>query len=100
MFSKDAADKVEYFGHWAQDLPEARLIRDALDVLWDAANRCFEQDMRTADVKAALTFLERNIIRTALCDTYRAALNLQDPAQRCMAVRGACNALLKAVSDR
>lgn len=69
-------------------------------MLWNAADRCYDQDMRTTNVKAALAYLERNIIRTALCDNFRAALNLQDPTDRCMAVRSAYNALLKAVSDR
>lgn len=97
MFSFDDIDRVPYFGEWAGDSGTARLQRDALAVLADAAMRCAEQDMRTPEVKAALAYLERHMVRPALCGTFRAALNLRDPLARASAAHNACKAIERAV---
>lgn len=97
MFSRDQFDKVPYFGQWADDAAEDRLVRDALAVLRDAAGRCADQDVRTDELAAALAFLERRLVRPALCSTFRTALDLRDPLARYNAVRAAYNAIARAV---
>lgn len=52
--------------------------RDALSVLRDAADRCQEQDMRTADVRAALDFLKSRSSRESLFERFWSALSHAD----------------------
>jgi hypothetical protein len=93
MFSRDGADRVAYFGLWAEECAPARLQRDALAVLADAAGRCAEQDMRTPAVIEALAFLEGQLLRPPLCRRFRAALDIPDPLVRASAVRSAIKAI-------
>jgi hypothetical protein len=93
MFSRYGADRVAYFGLWAEECAPARLQRDALAVLTDAAGRCAEQDMRTPAVIEALAFLEGQILRPALCRRFRAALEIEGPLTRASAVCSALKAI-------
>jgi hypothetical protein len=93
MFSRDGVGKVPYFRLWADECAPARLQREALAVLADAAGRCAEQDMRTPEVIAALAFLEGQLLRPALCRRFRAALETPDSCARAAAVQSALKGL-------
>ena len=95
MFSDDATVKVPYFGEWAEGLTDARLLKDALAVLHDAVLRCADQDMRTAEVREALRFLERQSARPAQCERFRSALERRDPLERYTAARDAYHAIAR-----
>ena len=56
--------------------------RDALNVLRDAADRCWEQDMRTEEVHAALDFLKTELGRDWIFDAFWKALLDPDVAGR------------------
>ena len=60
---------------------EAPARRDALAVLRDAADRCWEQDMRTDEVRAALDFLKRGG-GEFMCERFWKALHYHDPMDR------------------
>lgn len=60
---------------------EAPARRDALAVLRDAADRCWEQDMRTDEIRAALDFLKRGGGEFA-CERFWSALHYPDPMDR------------------
>ncbi len=76
MFSK-RYEGVKDFGVCAEDHADRYGIRDALDVLEDALALCREQDMRTDDVRAALSYLERMAPRRWPFVQFRQALDLQ-----------------------
>lgn len=99
MFSSDDQDRVQYFGPWADGAASSRLQRDALAVLRDAAERCGDQDMRTREVQEALNFLERQMVRPALCARYRAALDQRDRMTRAMVVREALHAIVRGLGS-
>ena len=97
MFSSDYAGKVTHFGVWAEEAEERRFIAHALDVLREAASACGDRDVLTNDLKEALSFLERKMLRPALVGHYRVALGVRDPMQRVAAVRQAYEAIARAV---
>jgi hypothetical protein len=55
MFPRDEVGKVPYFWLWADDSAPARLQRDALAVLADAAERCADEHMRPWPNKSEAT---------------------------------------------
>lgn len=55
--------------------------RDALAVLREAADRCWEQDMQTEEVRAALDFLKRGET-DGMCERFWRALHYPDPLDR------------------
>lgn len=97
MFLSDSAGKVTHFGVWSEDTEERRFIAHALDILCQAAGVCAERDVLTAELKEALSFLERHLLRPALVGHYRVALGVRDPMQRASAVRQAYEAIARAV---
>lgn len=88
MFS-DAYRGVKYFGQWAEETADAYGRRDALAVLQDAADRCGEEDMRTGQVMAALSFLSASATRQGALRAFRVGLDLTDPLGRSRAVYSA-----------
>ena len=70
MFS-DPYRGVKYFGQWAEETADAFGCRDALTVLQDAAERCAEEDMRTAHVLAALAYLSAAAARQGAFGAFR-----------------------------
>ena len=88
MFS-DAYRGVKYFGHWAEETADAYGSRDALAVLQDAAERCTEEDVRTGQVMAALSFLSASATRQGAFRAFRVGLDLPDPLDRSRAVYSA-----------
>ena len=92
MFS-DAYRRVKYFGHWAEETADAFGGRDALAVLRDAADRCGEEDMRTAHVTAALAFLAASATRQGAFDDFRRGMDIPDPQTRSQAVLEAYTAI-------
>ena len=97
MFSSNDPHKPVYFGLWAEEPEDKRKISDALAVLRHAAGACADRDMRSDELKAALAFLEKRMVRPALCGHYRSSLDLKDPLARAAAVRAACEAIERAV---
>lgn len=89
---------VAYFGHWAEGPAEVLGRRDALAILADAVGRCGDQDMRTADVKAALEYLKRSATRQGPLDHFRRSLDLVDPENRMQSVTVAYEAIRRLVS--
>ena len=96
MFS-DAYRRVKYFGQWAEETADAFGGRDALAVLRDAADRCGEEDMRTAHVAAALAFLAASATRQGAFDAFRRGLDTPHPQRRSAAVQGAYMAIVRVV---
>lgn len=96
MFSSDNTGKVTHFGVWSEEADERRFIAHALDVLREAAAACGERDVLTGELKEALSFLERKLLRPVLVGHYRVALGVRDPMQRVAAVRQAYEAIVRA----
>lgn len=94
MFS-DAYRRVKYFGHWAEETADAFGGRDALAVLRDAADRCGEEDMRTAHVAAALAFLGASATRQGAFEAFRRGLDVPDPATRSTATQEALASIVR-----
>jgi hypothetical protein len=85
MFS-DAYRGAKYFGQWAEETADAYGRRDALAVLQDAAERRTDEDMRTGQVLAALSFLSASATRQGAFRAFRVGLDLLDPLERSRAV--------------
>jgi hypothetical protein len=98
MFS-DAYRGVKYFGQWAEETADAFGCRDALAVLQDAAERCAEEDMRTAHVLAALAYLSATATRRGAFGAFRKGLEVPDPAGRSRAVCEALAAIRRVLSS-
>lgn len=96
MFS-DAYRGVKYFGHWAEETADAFGSRDALAVLRDAADRCGEEDMRTAHVAAALAFLSASATRQGAFEAFRRGLAIPDPETRSQAVLEAYRTIFRVI---
>jgi hypothetical protein len=96
MFS-DAYRGVKYFGHWAEETADAFGSRDALAVLRDAAERCGEEDMRTAHVDAALAYLAATATRQGAFGAFRQGLAIHDPETRSRAVLDAFMAISRVI---
>ena len=94
MFS-DPYRGVKYFGQWADETADAFGTRDALTVLRDAADRCGDEDMRTAEVLAALAYLAGIASRGEAFVAFRRGLDLPDPETRSRAILGAYAAIGK-----
>lgn len=88
MFS-DAYRGVKYFGQWAEETADAYGRRDALAILQEAAERCAEEDMRTGQVMAALSFLSTSATRQGAFRAFRVGLDLPDPLERSRAIYSA-----------
>lgn len=98
MFS-NAYRGVHYFGHWAEETADDFGTRDALAVLRVAVERCAEEDMRTAEVMAALAYLEPLATRGGAFRAFRAGLGLPDPASRLVAVLAAYEGIVRVLLD-
>lgn len=96
MFS-DAYRGVKYFGQWAEETADAFGSRDAMAVLRDAADRCGEEDMRTAHVAAALAFLAASATRRGAFSAFRKGLDIPDPETRSRAVLAALLAISRVI---
>jgi hypothetical protein len=70
----------------------------ALAVLTDARDRCRKEDMRTAEVFAALDFLEARATRKWPFDQFRKSLDSRDPEGRWQTVNASLNAVRLAVT--
>ena len=79
MFSPDKTGRVTYFGVWAEESEERRLMAHALEILRSAVADCSEQDVRTDELGQALAFVERHLVRPALVRQFRKALDLPNP---------------------
>ncbi len=72
----------------------------ALAVLTDALDRCRDEDMRTAEVFAALDFLEAHANRKWPFDQFRRSLDSRDPEGRWQTVNASLNAVRLAVTGK
>lgn len=97
MFSNDDCDKVPYFGLWADETASTRLTSDALSVLRVAVLSCTERDVYTEELRSALRYLERHMLRPALCNHFRSALGVRDPLQRYQAAKAAYEAIVRGI---
>ncbi len=70
----------------------------ALAVLQNALDRCRDEDMRTAEVFAALDFLEARATQKWPFDQFRRSLNSRDPEGRWQTVNASLNAVRLAVT--
>lgn len=73
--------------------------RDALAVLRDAADRCQEQDMRTAEVRAALDFLKSRSSRESLLERFWSALSHSDVMGRRRIALVELRVIMRSASD-
>lgn len=73
--------------------------RDALAVLREAAERCWEQDMRTEEVRAALDFLKMGLGRDWLFERFWKALHHADVHERRRLARAELRAIARNVTD-
>ncbi|WP_250504687.1 hypothetical protein [Caballeronia sp. AZ7_KS35] len=86
---------VAYFGLWAEESAESWGKADALALLRDAVLCCPNEDMRTAEVLAALDYLGNGATRPAPFAAFRKALDVPDPADRYRQAREAYHAIGK-----
>tara|TARA_R100000935_G_C2835227_1_gene167718 strand:+ start:1836 stop:2138 length:303 start_codon:yes stop_codon:yes gene_type:complete len=98
MFSSGDLDKVAYFGHWADESGQRRLMRDAVGTLREAVLNCADKDVRTEELKQALLFLERHMTRPEHCARFRQNLEIRDPMLRVLAVRETFASIVKTLS--
>jgi len=92
MFSKPY-EGVKHFGIWADESACSHGSKDALAVLEDALARCRDQDMRTTDVLAALDYLEPQAARQWPFQSFRSALDMQNPETRWQNLNAALNGI-------
>lgn len=80
MFSKPYRDAYQSMAFASGDdaYVEAPARRDALAVLRDAAQRCWEQDMQTEEVREALDFLSSRVGGTWMTERFWKALHHSD----------------------
>ena len=83
------AQRVRYFGQWADEAHEVRQVRRALASIEAAVSRCHDDDTRGPELDAALLAIERHLTRPAAVRTLRRALDLAEPGQRLQAARAA-----------
>lgn len=88
MFRDD--EKVTYFGLGLEDSFPAKNRAYALQVLAGAVGRCYEEDVRTDEVRGAVAYLRRGMVRPVLADRFIEALDIPDSGDR---VRAAAAAL-------
>ena len=88
---------VAWFGLWASDTADDYGRRDAVKVLADAAERCFDEDMREdRDVRGALAYLmDTGHDKRAV--QFRQALEIEQPHQRRQAAADAVHAIHRAM---
>ncbi len=72
--------------------------RDALAVLEDTLNRCSDEDMRSAQVFAALDYLEGKTPRNWPFEQFRRALNIERAEDRWQTANAAMNGSRPALS--
>lgn len=72
--------------------------RDALAVLRNAADCCWEQDMRTEEVRAALDFLKR-CEHDGMCERFWRALHYPDPLERRRLARMELRVIARSLPD-
>jgi hypothetical protein len=91
---------VQYFGLWATETADRYGIRDAMDILADAAGRCFDEDMRERrELRDALEYLSRETGHTVYVNRFRKALDEPNPAIRFRAAGDACKALQRRIGE-
>jgi len=88
---------VPYFGIWADETADDFGRRDACAVIRDAVMRCYDEDMRTPDLSAALDYLTAHGVKDGIARSFRAALDTPDPAARLIAARAVYDALGRAL---
>jgi hypothetical protein len=95
MFSDKYKRNVQWFGPWAGQNAHSLGKRDAVQVLYQAALVCFEQDARTGLVDQALRFLQDNGVREGYIKRFRQALDIESPVKRYAEVKKAYEAICK-----
>lgn len=88
MFSEPYRN-VKHFGIWAEESADRYGKRDALRVLDDVCDRCYEEDMRTDYTFAALEYLAARTTRPSCFVRFKNALDILDSGDRCQQVRAA-----------
>jgi hypothetical protein len=96
MFSKPY-EGVAYFGLWAKESADDWGASDALGLLRDAVLRCVEEDMRKDEIWAALDYLSKRATRKASFQSFKKALDVENPVERYNAARDAYHAIGNAV---
>jgi hypothetical protein len=80
--------QVGYFGIWADETGDDYGKRDALAAIRGAVIDCFDEDMRTREVAAALGWLVKHGgIKEGMAKTFRQALDLTDAMARATCAR-------------
>jgi len=99
MFSSYATGKVTYFGVWAEEADERRLLAHALEILRNAVADCSEQDVCTDELGQALAFVESSIScgRRWCGGSARRSMCLIRWNERAAATRQAYEAIVRAV---
>ena len=82
-----------YFGVWFDETQPSRNREHALTIIDEAAGRCYDEDVRTAETLGALAWLHKECGKPILCHRYRKALDIRDPADRFRAAVAAANVL-------
>ena len=89
---------VPHFGIWAEETAYHYGIRDAMAVLAEAAECCFDDDVRQRpDLTRALDYLARETSRAVYVRRFRKALDEPNPAIRFQAARDAHRALARRI---
>ena len=86
-FSKPYRD-VGYFGIWAEETGDDYGRRDTLAVIRGAVIDCYDEDMRTKEVTAALAWLVKHGgIKDSTARAFRQALDMPDALARATCAR-------------
>jgi hypothetical protein len=94
MFSKPYQG-VKHFGHFVEEAADQYGRRDAMAVLADAVQRCIDEDMRTAEVFAALDYLAASATRQWPFQQFRRSLDMTNPDARWQNCNASYNAILR-----
>ena len=68
---------------------------DALAILHRAVEHTHDKDMRTDEVKAALSYLRRDAVRKAFFDNFWSALSITEPKARWQNLNAALNGICR-----
>lgn len=90
--------KVAHFGIWADEAADSYGARDAMQIVADAAGRCFDQDMRESrELIDALGFLRHRAAQEKGAIRFWKALAEPDPAIRFRKAQDAITALRRSL---
>lgn len=82
MFSSSSKQKVQYFGLWAEECRDQEMAKAALSILWQSIEHSIDDDVRSDELDAVLSYVEGRSIRKDPVRRFRDATSVPHPLER------------------